>query len=224
MYLQALDNLLGTMILTLPTSESVQVPSPKPHLSMRNLLQPSRQKVTARLLPESVLPPTAVVVHAVKPKTTLSIHHVKQSQLSETLSSLHVATNSVSKCSNPAQQHTGLSSTTQLSPNSLSVPVTTLLHHDGDTVFATQTAPSTTSSEENLLNVPDPERVFLEYNLQQCEKRLENARLEKLFITEKERRALKYKKNKEEREERCLLALNSIGVATKKLRTGLLKI
>lgn len=246
MYLQVLDDLLDTAVMVVPPSEPVEAPAVKLHSKSRNLLQPC--VITAKQLvpekdpqpPPSPPPHAAVVVRVVQPKTSSSsssTHHLKQLQPSEAASNILQSTDNfqpakpLGSVESVVQPHPAAPSyTSQPStplPSSSSVPITTLLHHDGDTIFATQTAPSTVSLEDS--GVLDTDRVFLEYHLQLCEKRLEKvAQLVKPYVSEKEARKIAdYKKTKEEWEEERLLALSNIGAvgaASKKLRTLLLQL
>ncbi|XP_045596817.2 uncharacterized protein [Procambarus clarkii] len=184
-YYQLLDDLLGTTVLAVPPSESVETPAPKPHVDMSHL-QPNKSLTVAK-------PPTIK-------KCTADMLSSRVMQPAVTL---------------PTPQ----------AVCQFAAPVTTLLHHDGDTVFATQTtAPAAGVDEKPMRGASDVATVFLEYNLQLGEKRLDKMEQHILYMAEKAARKLEYKKRKEEREQLNLKALTAIGRASEELKSGLLSI
>lgn len=101
----------------------------------------------------------------------------------------------------------------------------TILHHEGDTVFATQaTAPATLMDEKPFKGTSDITKVFLEYNLQMGKKRLDKMEQHILYMAERAAKKLEYKRKKAEKEELILDALRDISQSSEELKNGLLNV
>ncbi|KAG7157566.1 tRNA pseudouridine(38/39) synthase-like 2 [Homarus americanus] len=185
-YYQLLDDLLGTTVLAMPPTDSVEALAPKPRGDLSHL---------------QVKRPLADIKPIITKKSTADT------------TSVHVV------------QPTPTQATLPQAPHQSTAPITTLLHHDGESIFATQTiASSTLSEEKHLKNTSDTAAIFLEYNLQRGEKRLDKIEQHLIHLAEKATKKMVYRRKKEEREEFNLKALRDIGRASEKLKNGLLEI
>lgn len=195
---------MGTNVLAVPSSESLEDEASKHHMDFSHPQPLKSVTETKPLISKKAARETSV--HVIQSPSAVSAHCQTHPQVIESAANLP------------------LSNQSQTLPQS-TASVTTLLHHDGDTIFATQTIPSNTGAEEKpLRNIPDVSTVFLEYNLQQGEKRLDRISEHLQFMTEKAARKIEYKRKKERREELNLSALRDIGKASEDMRTRLLDI
>ncbi|XP_071519766.1 uncharacterized protein [Panulirus ornatus] len=203
-YYKLLDDLLGINVLAVPTSESAEGEVSKHPVDFGH---PQALKSVTSLKPVSAEKATTVTpVHLLQASPAVSSYCQTHPQVIESVTTLPLSN----------QSQTLLQS---------SAPITTLLHHDGDTIFATQTIPTNTGAEEkSLRNIPDITTVFLEYNLQQGEKRLDRINEHLQYMTKKAARKIEYRRRKEKREESNLKALRDIGKASEDMRNRLLDI
>ncbi|XP_063592958.1 uncharacterized protein LOC134770023 isoform X2 [Penaeus indicus] len=218
-YFQLLDDLLGTTVLTVPPECDVQSGNSsgsKGPVSPQSTLQTEEVPLTKPASPAKASAPSKLASTPTKAHSPEKMEAVKNSQVFRP----NVPIKSEERAEPPVIHIVQSSAGTTLTvpPRSPSAPV-----HSEKTVVLQTSTPRVEKVQVNG-KASDPSTVFLEYQIEQGERRLDV--MDEYFEYMKERltKKMEYKREKALRDSKSIKVLREIGDASENLKKGLLEV